>query len=100
MAALRLYLLAAGNGNAKAAINLAKMFHGGVALKPDHLLAYMWLRVAAHWGENLGGALRSEEESLSKEEILRANEKAASWLAQHRLGSGSSSLTSSLARVE
>ena len=96
MSALRLYLLSAGNGNAKAAVNLAKVFHGSASLKPDHVLAYMWLKVAADWGEDVSEALRAEGALLNDRELAKGNRDAADWISQHRVNSSSTNLSSSL----
>lgn len=97
MTALRLYLLAAEKGNPKAAVHLAQLFRGGAGLKPDHALAYMWLRVAADWGEDVQEALRNEAASLNESQTIQASQRAADWINRHRLNAESPTLTSSIA---
>jgi hypothetical protein len=92
MEAVRLYLLAAGNGNAKAALNLGSVFANGVGVSPDHALAYMWLQVAAEWGEDVRDALGTEAKQLNDSEMRNAQEQALKWMAQHRLNSESASV--------
>ncbi len=97
LTALRLYLLAAEKGNPKAAVHLAQLFRGGAGLKPDHALAYMWLRVAADWGEDVQEALRNEAASLNESQTIQASQRAADWINRHRLNAESPTLTSSIA---
>jgi TPR repeat protein len=84
MEALRLYLLAAGKGNSKAALNLAGVFANGQGVKPDHALAYMWLQVASEWGEDVHDALRIEADALSDSDMGSAHQQALKWIAQHQ----------------
>ncbi len=92
MEAVRLNLLAAGDGNAKAAVNLGTVFASGVGVNPDHALAYMWLQVAGEWGEDVRDALGIEAEQLTDSDMRKAHQQALKWIAQHRPSAASPSV--------
>jgi hypothetical protein len=97
--ALRLFLLAAENGNMKASINLAKTFHLGIGVKPDAAMSFMWLQVAAEGGEDVGEALRTTSLEISERQLDQARRQALAWRAQHHLEVAPSTVASSDARA-
>jgi hypothetical protein len=79
---------------------LAKVFHGSASLKADHVLAYMWLKVAAEWGEDVTEALGAEGAFLNDRELAKGDRDAAHWISQHRVNSSSTNLSSSLLEMQ
>jgi hypothetical protein len=82
MEALKLYLLAAQNGNPKALINLSNAFQAGRGVQADPVQAYAWLHAAAMRGENVGESLDTQAQLLTPQQVRQAQQRAAEWVAQ------------------
>ncbi|HYL94483.1 MAG TPA: hypothetical protein VET69_01670, partial [Terriglobales bacterium] len=82
MEALKLYLLAAQNGNPKSLINLSNAFRSGRGVQADPVQAYTWLDAAAMRGEDVGEALEAQAQALTPQQVREAQQRAAEWLAQ------------------
>ncbi len=88
--AVRLWKLAADQGNVAAQSNLGFMYKYGNGVSQDMVKAYKWSKIASE-----GGAVYAKEnlnlfaESMSEEEIVRAEDLAKAWLDSHpRAASG------------
>jgi TPR repeat protein len=82
--ALRLFRLAADQGDLDGQNNLGGMYAEGLGAEPDLVQAYMWFEIAAARGHEMAKSNRSFiGERMSAEQIGEAKGLAAEWRKQH-----------------
>ena len=87
--AVRLYRLAAEQGNAKAQNNLGRMYALGEGIPEDDMLAYMWYNLAAAQGnENAPGNKDILEREMTRQQIAEAQRMSREWIEAHPPGAG------------
>jgi uncharacterized protein len=82
--ALRLFRLAADQGDLDAQNNLGGVYAEGLGVEPNLVRAYMWFELAAARGHEMAKSNRSFiAERMSAEQIDEAEVLAAEWRKQH-----------------
>jgi len=77
------YMTAAKQGIADAYFALADMYKKGISVAKDPVLAYAWFDLAKQGGHNLAGdMLSSLDKELNSDQIAKAKQFEAQWLAQ------------------
>ena len=75
--AAKWYRRAAGQGAAKAQLNLGSLYAAGLGVPQDNVYAHMWFNIAGSHGEKLGIERRdSVAEHMTASDISKANELA------------------------
>ncbi len=82
-AAFNWYMTAAKQGIADAYFALADMYKKGISVAKDPVQAYAWFDLAKQGGHNLAGdMLSSLDKELNADQIAKAKQFEAQWLAQ------------------
>ena len=82
-AALKLFKLAADQGNAKAQYNLGVMYYIGKGVTQDFTRAYMWLHIAASQGlEDAKGQRSKIEKQMTSADVSKAQKLARECVAK------------------
>ena len=75
--AIRLYTLAAEQGNANAQFNLGLMYRNGKGVLSDFVIAHMWFNIASANGNERGAKYREGiAEEMTPEDISKAQAMA------------------------
>ena len=78
--AVRLYRLAAEQGEASAQLILGLMYATGRGVPQDYVTAHMWLNLATATGhENARKARETVAASMTREQIAEAQARAREW---------------------
>ena len=81
--ALRLLSQAADDGNSKAFVGLAYMYHLGQGVKRDDAIAYSWLQLAKERGQPEADSIQIATDGLSQSQIEEAHLRTENWKAAH-----------------
>jgi hypothetical protein len=83
--AVKWWRRAAERGNANAQCNLGFMYLYGVAVPEDTVQAYVWFNIAAGAGHRDARAKRDIVAAwrLNSEELLEAQQRSSTWIAEH-----------------
>jgi TPR repeat protein len=85
--AVRLYRLAADQGNAGAQNNLGYSYANGFGVPEDMVLGHMWFNIAAAQGvEDAQSGKDQLEERMTPEQIVEAQRLSREWLEAHPPG--------------
>lgn len=76
--------LAAQSGAADALFELGLIYSTGIEVEPDLVTAHKWFNLAAHRGNDMARAYRSElAREMSEAEVAEAQRRAREWLRSH-----------------
>ncbi len=84
--AMRLLQPLADGGNSRSQFLVGNMYARGLGVPKDFETAYMWLNLAAAGGQEDAATLRDEiEESMTNDQLMRAQEQSRQWQAKPAL---------------
>jgi TPR repeat protein len=85
--AVRLYRLAAEQGNVSAQYNLGVMYSSGEGVPEDDVRAYMWHNLSAAQGNEIAQRNKGVvEQRMTREQIAEAQRLSREWIEAHPPG--------------
>ena len=82
--AVKWYRLAAEQGVARAQYNLGIMYSNGEGIPANNIMAYMWCNLAGASGDEMAQKAKKQLiQSMTKEDISKAQDLSREWIKDH-----------------